>query len=65
LLTGILSCEQAKDVVKYADEEKRLQRGNNKGFLTSFTKTIDGRKLTVIAELKNNDCWLATAYYEN
>jgi hypothetical protein len=60
-----VSAEYAKDVVKYAEEEKKLQPGQNGGTLKSFTKTVDGRKLTVIAELKNNECWLATAYYEN
>ena len=60
-----ISSENAKNVVKYADEEKKLQNGQNGGILKSFTKTVDGRKLTVIAELKNNECWLATAYYEN
>jgi hypothetical protein len=56
--------ENVKDVVKYADEEKRLQRGGNGGILRRFEKTVEGRKLVVIAEIKNNDCWLATAYYE-
>ena len=60
-----ISAEHAKDVVKYAEQEKKLQRGQNGGILKSFTKSVDGRKLTVIAELKNNECWLATAYYEN
>lgn len=60
-----ISAEHAKDVVKYADEEKRLQGGQNGGILKSFTKCVDGRKLTVIAEVRKNDCWLATSYYEN
>jgi hypothetical protein len=60
-----ISCEDAKDVVKYADGEKKLKEGKNGGILKSFTKTVGGRRLTVVAELKNNECWLATAYYEN
>jgi hypothetical protein len=56
--------EHVKNVVNYADEEKRLQHGANGGILKRFTKTDGGRKLTVIAEIKNNECWLATAYYE-
>jgi hypothetical protein len=60
-----ISVESAKDVVKYADEEKKLQPGHHRGTMKSFTKTVAGRKLTVIAELKNNECWLATTYYES
>lgn len=65
LVDRSIICEHAKDVVKYADEEKKLQPGNHGGNLMSFTRIVNGRRLTVIGELKNNECWLATAYYEN
>ena len=58
-----ISLEHAKNVVHYGVEEKQLRRGGNGGILTRFAKTDCGRKLVVIAEIKNNDCWLATVYY--
>ena len=61
---GVL-VEYAKCAVKYADEEKRLQPGQNGGNLWCFTKSVGSRKLITVAEIKNNDCWLATAYYED
>jgi hypothetical protein len=58
--------EDVKNVVNYADEETRLTAaGFNGGIRKCFTKTANGRKLVVIGELKKNDCWLATAYYED
>jgi hypothetical protein len=57
--------EYAKNVVHYATDEKKLQRGTHGGALMRFTKCEGNRTLTVIAELKQNDCWLATAYYED
>jgi len=59
-----LSLEAVKDVVCYADEEKRLRNGDNGGIVYKFKKT-DSRALVVIAEIRNNNCWLATAYYES
>lgn len=56
--------ECVKNVVCYAEQEKRLQSGSNGGVLKMFTKTDAGRKLIVIAEIKNSNCWLTTAYYE-
>ncbi len=52
-------------MVKYPDIEKKLNTGTHGGTLTLFIKDVSGRKLTVIGELKNKECWLATAYYEN
>ena len=30
-----------------------------------FKKTVDGKTLVVVAEVKKSECWLATAYYED
>ena len=51
-------------MVCYADEEKRLRNGDHGGIVYKFKKT-DSRALIVIAEIRNNNCWLATAYYES
>jgi len=60
-----ISLENVKCVVSYPDDEKRLQPGRNGGILWRFTKVLGDRKMAVVAEIKNNDCWLATAYYED
>lgn len=60
-----ISLEYVKTVVRYANDEKKLQQGTHSGALKRFTKSDGNRILTVIAEIKQNDCWLATAYYED
>ncbi|MGD0349831.1 MAG: DUF4258 domain-containing protein [Verrucomicrobiota bacterium] len=57
--------EYVKNVIHYADREKRLQNGTHGGILKRFTKTDGSRILSVVAEIKQNECWLATAYYED
>ena len=39
--------------------------GAHGGKRWKFKKTEQGRTLVVVAEVKNKDCWLATAYYED
>jgi len=60
-----LSLENVKNVISYYDSVERLNRGKHGGFLKKFKKTVDHKTLVVVAEIKNNDCWLATAYYED
>ncbi|MGD0745606.1 MAG: hypothetical protein ABSA45_10665 [Verrucomicrobiota bacterium] len=60
-----ISLEYVKNVVRYATDEKKLQQGTHSGALKRFTKSDGNRILTVIGEIKQNDCWLATAYYED
>lgn len=59
-----LSTENAKNVVQYPDSSRKLNRGRNGGILTMFKKAIDGKTLVVVAEMKKNECWLMTTYYE-
>lgn len=61
-----VSLEHAKNVVHYGDaQDKPNQKGLNGGKVKIFSKTDCGKKLVVVAELKNNDCWLMTSYYED
>ena len=59
-----LSLDNVKNVVRYPDATEHLNRGRHGGSLKRFKKKVDDRTLVVIAEVKREDCWLATAYYE-
>jgi len=56
--------EEAKAVVKYCDRKQKQYNGEHKGVVYRFSKTIDCDTLIVIAEVKNNECWLITGFYE-
>ena len=59
-----LSLEEVKNVVKYPDRREILNRGNHGGNLKKIWKTVNDKTLVVVAEIKREECWLATAYYE-
>ncbi len=59
------SLDSVKNVIKYGIEGKRLRRGTHGGIVKIFKKTAAGRTLVAVGEIRNNDCWLITAYYEN
>lgn len=52
-----------QDVVKYPDKKNQQIRGSNGGFVYKFSKTIDGKTLVVIAEVKKSECWLISGFY--
>ena len=58
-----LSLESLKNVVKYPDSAQVLNRGRHGGNLKKFRKTVDEKTLIVVAEIKREESWLATAYY--
>ena len=60
----VVSVEEAKAVVKYNDQKQKQYAGEHKGTVFRFSKTADGVTLIVVAEVKNNECWLITAFYE-
>jgi hypothetical protein len=59
-----LSVEALKDVIKYHDHVDQQARGTHGGFMYRFQKTVDGKTLVVAAEVKKDECWIATGYYE-
>jgi hypothetical protein len=59
-----VSVEEAKAVVKYCDHKQKQYIGEHKGIVFRFSKTVEGVKLCVVAELKNDECWLITGFYE-
>jgi hypothetical protein len=40
------------------------RKGNHGGFIWLFSRAFDGRILVVVAEVKANECWIITGYWE-
>lgn len=60
-----LSLERAKDVIKYAQfTAKQYDGGRHGGTVYRFSKMVAGNKLTVVAEVKGQECWIITSYHE-
>jgi hypothetical protein len=58
-----LSSENLKNVVRYPDLEQFLRRGVHGGTVRKFRKTVDGKTLVVVAEIRGKDCWLLTGFF--
>lgn len=59
-----LSLEQMQDVVRQPQRIERHRRGEHGGFVYEFTRVTAGERLTVIAEVKQQQCWLITGWVE-
>jgi hypothetical protein len=54
-------CEERGSIPRFSGEfEPRKARSS----LKKFEKKVEDKTLVVVAEIKRDDCWLATAYYE-
>ena len=40
------------------------RRGNHGGMLWLFFRSFQGKLLVVVAEIKLNDCWIITGYWD-
>ena len=40
------------------------RKGNHGGFIWLFFRLFESRILVVVAEVKNNECWIITGYWE-
>ena len=40
------------------------RRGNHGGFIWLFFRAFESRILVVVAEVKSNECWIITGYWE-
>ncbi len=59
-----LSVEDMKNVVSYPDKTEKKGPGENGGIVWQFMKDVKGKKMVVIAEIKNSDCNFITSYYD-
>jgi hypothetical protein len=39
------------------------RRGNHGGMLWLFSRRFEGRTLVIVAEIKLNECWIITGYW--
>ena len=58
-----ISLDAMKEVVKYHESKTQQYRGDHGGFVHKFKKTVDGRTLAVVAEVKKGECWLISGFY--
>jgi hypothetical protein len=58
--------EEATLTVNFPDRILKTppRRGNQGGMLWLFFRAFEDRLLVVVAEIKLNDCWIITGYWE-
>ena len=60
-----MSFEACKEAVRHPDHHQVTPgKSLHGGKMKIFKKRIDGKTVTVVAEVKRNDVWLVTAYFE-
>jgi hypothetical protein len=57
-----LPLEAMKQIVNNHDARRQQYRGEHGGFVYKFVKTVEGKKLAVVAEVKNDECWLISGF---
>lgn len=57
-----ITLEAMKDVVKYPQTKQKQVPGIRGGTVFRFSKMRGPTKLTVVAEIKGQDCWLMTTF---
>ena len=51
-----------QEIVRSPERQVQHRRGEHGGFVYEFTRQRGRRMLTVIAEVKQNECWLITGW---
>jgi len=57
-----LSVQDLKDVVKYAQNPFKQKQGTHGGTIYRFSKQRGRVTVTVVAEVKSQECWLITGW---
>jgi len=57
-----LTVAEIRDVVCNPSSRVQHRRGEHGGFVYEFVRSSGSRMLTVIAEVKQNQCWLITGW---
>jgi hypothetical protein len=53
-----------KDTICHHEQRRQHRRGEHGGFVCEFRRRAGARTLVVIAEIRKQECWLITGYYE-
>jgi len=53
-----------QDVIRNPSRRVQHRRGEHGGFVSEFTRRSGGQTVTVIAEVKQHECWLITGWRE-
>jgi len=51
-----------KDVINYPDRRMQQYRGRHGGFVYRFSRFMGNRNIVVVAEIKNQECWLMSVW---
>lgn len=60
-----LKLEDIKAVVRSPHSKGDLGKGPHGGVKRKFWKSAGGRTMIVVAEIKADECWLVTGYYDS
>jgi hypothetical protein len=60
--SGGVSAAEMQEVVRIHDSRVQHRRGEHGGFVYEFVRRSGPRTLTVVAEIKQNECWLITGW---
>lgn len=55
--------DEMKSVIHYHDHKEQQYRGNHGGFVYRFEKTVDSKRLVVVAEIWKSEAWILTGFY--
>ena len=56
--------EEAATCVCFPEKKLRQGKGEEGGFKEVSEKTFGDRKLFIVAEVKGDECWLITGYWQ-
>ena len=60
-----LSVDALKDVIKYHQLKQDQYKGEHGGIVSRFTKIVNSRKLTAVAEVRKGECWIVSGFCED
>jgi hypothetical protein len=59
-----LNLDNVKAVIRSPNRVKDQGRGKHGGIKRKYWKTAGDHTMVVVAEIKGNDCWLITGFYD-
>jgi hypothetical protein len=50
------------EIINHHDSKTQQYKGDHGGFVYKFKKTKNGKLVSVIAEVKGDECWIISAF---